>query len=118
MPKFMLVYRSKPYKAEDISPEAMQQVMQVWNAWIGEGFAKGWMVDPGDALLPGGKVIDKKNKVSDGPFAEAKEIVGGYSIVLADDYHGALEKAKSCPALQDDGATIEVRELAGLSPPK
>lgn len=114
MPKFMLVYRSKPFDPSKTSPEDMQKVMQAWNAWIGEGFAKGWMVDAGDALLPGGKVLDKKNKISDGPFAEAKEIVGGYSVVQTDDYDGALEKAKSCPHMQDENATIEVRELAGL----
>ncbi len=118
MPKFMLVYRSKPYTAAEIAPEAMQQVMQAWNAWIGEGFANGWMVDPGDALLPGGKIINEKKKVSDGPFAEAKEIVGGYSVVLADTYDGALERAKSCPHLMDESATIEVRQLAELAPPK
>jgi hypothetical protein len=114
MPKFMLVYRSKPYNAEEVSPEAMQESMKAWNAWIGDGFANGWMVDPGDALLPDGKVVTMKKSVTDGPFAESKEIVGGYSVVTADDYAGAVEKAKSCPHLMDDSATIEVRQLAGL----
>jgi hypothetical protein len=115
MPKFMLVYRSKPYAASEVSPEAMQESMKLWNAWIGEGFAQGWMVDPGDALLPGGKIVNVKKKVSDGPFAEAKEIVGGYSVVNVDSYDVAVEKAKSCPHLMDDSATIEVRQLAELS---
>lgn len=118
MPNFMLVYRSKPYSAAEISPEAMQESMKLWNDWIGQGFAQGWMVDPGDALQPGGKIVDFKKKVTDGPFAESKEIVGGYSIVKVDSYDKALECAKTCPALSDPSATIEVRELAGLAPPK
>ena len=118
MANFLFVYRSLPYTERDISPEQMQEVMAKWDAWIGEGFAKGWMIDPGDALNPDGKIVNFKKVVSDGPFAEAKEIVGGYSIVKAESYNQALEYAKTCPALSDDSATIEVRQLAGLAPPK
>jgi hypothetical protein len=117
MPKFMLVYRSQPYDASEISPEAMQEVMKVWNSWIGEGFAKGWMVDPGDALMPEGKIVNMAKLVTDGPFIESKELVGGYSIVKTDTLAEAVEIAKTCPALSDDSATIEVRKLAELSNP-
>jgi hypothetical protein len=118
MPKFLLVYRSKPYDASEISPEAMQEVMKVWNSWIGEGFAKGWMVDPGDALQPEGKVVTMARTVTDGPFMEAKELVGGYSIVKTDTMAEAVAIAKNCPALSDDSATIEVRQLAELATPE
>jgi hypothetical protein len=118
MPNFLLVYRSLPYKPEDISPENMQQAMEAWNAWIGEGFAKGWMIDPGDALMPDGKLVKAKQAVSDGPFAEAKEIVGGYAVIKADDYAGAVACVKNCPALSDPGGSVEVRQMAGLAPPK
>ena len=52
--------------------------------------------------------------VTDGPFMEAKELLGGYSIIKADSYEQALAIAKECPAHQD-GSSIEVRELAGLA---
>jgi hypothetical protein len=117
MPKFLFVYRSAPYTAGDISPEQMQKVMQLWTDWIGEGFQKGWMVDAGDALLPDGKMVDKNKVVTDGPFAESKEIVGGYSVVQAASYAAAAEFAKRCPVLQDRGGSVEIRQLAGLAPP-
>ncbi len=53
--------------------------------------------------------------VSDGPFAESKEIVGGYSIVEADDLSAASGLAKTCPAADSPGGTIEIRELAGMA---
>jgi hypothetical protein len=118
MPKFLLVYRSQPYDASDLSPEAMQGVMTMWNTWIQEGFTKGWMVDPGDALQPGGKIVNMAKTVTDGPYMESKELVGGYSIVKTATMDEAVEIAKACPALSDDSATIEVRPLAELSNPE
>jgi len=116
MPKFLFVYRSEPYSQDQISPEQMQEVMQLWNNWIGEGFQKGWMIDAGDALLPDGRVVDTKKVVTDGPFAESKEILGGYSVVQAASYEAAVEFAKRCPVLRDAGGSVEVRQLAGLAP--
>lgn len=117
MPSFLFVYRSEPYSMDQISPEQMQESMKRWNAWIGEGFQKGWLLNAGDALLPDGRVVDAKKVVSDGPFAEAKEVVGGYSVVKADSYEAAAAYAKSCPAVLE-GGSVEIRQLAGLAPPK
>lgn len=117
MPNFLLVYRSQPYTAADVSPAQMEESMKRWTAWITEGFTNGWMVDPGDALLPDGRKVDVNRAVTDGPFVEAKEVVGGYSVVTAPTYEQAVEYAKKCPHI-DDGGHIEVRQTAGLSPPK
>lgn len=117
MPNFLLVYRSQPYSMADVSPAAMEESMKRWTAWITEGFTKGWLVDAGDALLPDGRKIDVKRVVTDGPFVEAKEVVGGYSVVTAATYEAAVEHAKSCPHIAD-GGNIEVRQMAGLAPPK
>jgi hypothetical protein len=51
--------------------------------------------------------------VADGPFVEAKEVVGGYMIVAADSYDGAVEIVTACPALQAPGARMEIREMVG-----
>jgi hypothetical protein len=117
MPNFLFVYRSEPYSMKDISPEQMQESMARWTKWIGEGFQKGWLLDAGDALMPDGKVVNSKKVVSDGPFAESKEVVGGYSVIKADSYAAAAEYAKTCPA-SSEGGTVEIRQLAGLAPPK
>lgn len=113
MAKFMFVYWGAPGAEAKMPPEQMQQVMQKWGQWIGEAMQKGWMTDPGDALTPEGRVVRAK-VVSDGPFAEAKEIVGGYSIVEAETIEKACELAKGCPAVAYGGA-VEVRRLAGLA---
>jgi len=110
MAKFMFVYRGGG-KMEDMSPEQMQQVMQTWMAWIEGGMKEGWMIDGGDALHPTGKVVDADGTVTDGPFAESKELVGGYSMVQADDLDAAVKLTKDCPA-RAGGGTIEVRQLA------
>jgi len=114
MANFLFVYRGKNEDFTKFSPEEMQEHMQKWSAWIGEGFQKGWMVNAGDALTQEGRVVNAKKVVTDGPFVESKEIVGGYSIVKADTIDAAAELAKGCPALLA-GGTVEVRALAGLA---
>jgi hypothetical protein len=113
MANFLFVYRGSA-AGENLSPEQMQQMMQKWQTWIGEGLKKGWMVDSGDALTPEGRVVTAKKVVTDGPFVESKEIVGGFSIIQADSIDAAAELAKGCPGLLY-GGSVEVRTLAGFS---
>jgi hypothetical protein len=114
MAKFLFVYRRATDLAEKLTPEEMQQNMQRWQAWISEGLQKGWMLDSGDALTQEGRVVNAKQMVLDGPFAESKELLGGYSIVQADTIDAAAEHAKGCPILLT-GGTVEVRCLAGFN---
>jgi hypothetical protein len=117
MAKFLFVYRSQPFDMSQVSPEQMQQSMDRWMKWIGEGFAKGWLLDAGDALMPEGKVVNPNKTVTDGPFVESKEVVGGYSVVEADNLDAAAALAKTNPNLIE-GGTVEIRPLAGLAPPQ
>lgn len=96
---------------EKASPEEMQQIMQMWMDWIGGSVKAGWMLDGGDALTPGGAVVDPDLHVTDGPFAESKELVGGYSVIEAPDMATAVERAKGSPILKMKGY-VEVREFA------
>src|SRR5262249_50133346 len=112
--KFLFVYRSSGASSGALSPEEMQQMLQNWNAWITEGLRQGWMVDPGDALKREGRVVNAKKVVSDGPFIEVKEVVGGYSIVQADTLDAAAEFAKGCPVFLR-GGSVEVRPLQGYT---
>ena len=109
----MFVYRGGHEDMEQISPEQMQQVMQMWMDWIQGGTEAGWMIDGGDALKPGGAIVNSDLSVTDGPFAESKELVGGYSMVDAPDLAAAIELAKSSP-MPKSGGTVEVRELPNL----
>jgi hypothetical protein len=110
MPKYMCIQRSAPGKKVPPSPAQMQEMYAVFSAWK-EKF-KANIVDMGGKLLPGGKILTASG-VTDGPFIEAKEIVGGYMVVLADNYERALEVARESPGLGMPGSSIEVRELAG-----
>jgi hypothetical protein len=113
MAKFLFVYRSAPGTRSNMSPEEMQQIMEKWSNWISAGMQKGWMLDPGDALTDEGRVV-KAKVVTDGPFVESKEVVGGFSIIQAETVAEAAELAKGCPGLLK-GGSVEVRRLAGYT---
>jgi hypothetical protein len=113
MADFLFVYRGRPESHGKMTPEEMQQHMQKWHTWIAEGFQKGWMLNAGDGLKREGRVVNAKKVVTDGPFVEAKEVVGGFSIVRADSIDAAAELAKGCPGLML-GGTVEVRPLEGF----
>ena len=112
MAKFMFVYRGGNDGTQEVSPEEMQQVMQIWASWIEKGMQAGWLLDGGDGLKPDGKVVHPDSTITDGPFAESKELVGGYSMVEAKDLASATELAKTSPMIAA-GGTVEVRELLG-----
>lgn len=93
-----------------LSPEAQQAHMQKWFAWV-EKLSQEKKYVAGEALLPGGKTIrGSKKSVTDGPYAEGKEIVGGFFVVEAKDLNEAVEMAKVCPDYEL-GGIVEVREV-------
>jgi hypothetical protein len=114
MDRFLFVYRRDLDAAGRITPEAMEKSMERWRVWIEKGLEQGWLLDPGDGLKQDGKVVRPANVVTDGPFVESKEIVGGYSVVQADSIEAARELARGCPALLN-GASVEIRQLAGYT---
>jgi hypothetical protein len=85
--------------------------MQKWVAWLKELGDRGFVKNPGQPLERSGKLVKGKQKtVTDGPFAEAKDVVGGYTIVEAKDIGHAVELAKGCPIL-GIGGDVEVRPV-------
>jgi hypothetical protein len=114
MAKFLFVYRNSSESYGTMTPEEMQQMLQKWQTWITDSIRQGWMLDAGDALKREGRVVNAKKVISDGPFIEVKEIVGGFSIVQADTLDAAAELAKGCPIFRR-GGSVEVRPLQGLA---
>jgi hypothetical protein len=114
MANFLFVYRNSSESYGAMSPEEMQQILQKWNAWIGEGLRQGWMLDAGDGLKREGRVVNARKVVTDGPFIEVKEVVGGFSIVQAETLEAAADLAKGCPIFQR-GGSVEVRPLQGFN---
>jgi len=93
------------------SPEQMQKQTQKWMAWIKDLGEKGHLKEAGHPLERSGKIVKGSPKmITDGPFAEAKDLIGGYSVVLAKDLSGAAELTAGCPIL-DIGGFVEVRPI-------
>ena len=108
MSEFLFLYRGPRATG---TPEQMQQVMQKWISWMNELQAKGNLKDRGVPLERTGKIVRGEQKaVLDGPFAEAKDVVGGYSIVEAKDLAHAVELSMGCPILAV-GGDVEVRPV-------
>jgi hypothetical protein len=112
---YLFVFRY-PVDGPDPTPEEMEKIFGKWMAWMKGMKAKGQYVG-GDRLDDGGKVVRNPRgaTVTDGPFAEAKEIVGGYIIVTAASLAAAAEIAKGCPGLEN-GTIVEVRPIEPLPP--
>jgi len=107
MSEFLFLYRGGEQPSS--SPEAMQKVMQQWLGWMKELEAKGNLKNFGHPLEPTGKTVrGKERAVTDGPFVEAKDIVGGYSLVEAKDIAHATELSMGCPILAI-GGSVEIR---------
>ena len=96
--------------APNVSPDEMQAMTKRWMDWIGGIAAQNKLGDRGNRLFPSGKVVKPGNIITDGPYSEIKESIGGYSIVKANSLEEATELAKGCPGLTT-GGTVEVREI-------
>ncbi len=109
MAAFMFLFRGAPPRND--SPEQLQQQVKKWMDWF-DGLARsGAYKGQGAPLEQGGKVIHgARRAVSDGPYAEAKDLVGGYAVVDAASLDAAIELARGCPIFERDGA-VEVRPV-------
>ncbi len=111
MKEFMFIFKGPYYDHLDMSAEEAQAQMQKWLDWIGELSQQGIYVE-GRPLLENGRkhVAGKEQIVTDGPFAESKETVGGYMIIKAKDMKEALKVAKGFPDYELQGK-IEIAEV-------
>ena len=109
-PLFLFIFRYQQ-NTPDPTPEEMQQVFGAWMGWMKDMKAKGQYL-AGDPLGDDGKVLrgPRGGKVTDGPYAESKEIVGGYMVIAADNLAHATTIAKDCPGL-NRGGIVEVRSI-------
>ena len=110
----MLIFRHEDGN-KVASPEQIQIWMKQTMDWIG-GIAAQNKFSGGNGLpFDHAKVVRKKNAeniVTNGPFGEIKETIGGYIVVKASSVDEAVEFAKGCPVLQGEGNSVEVRKIA------
>ena len=116
MPKYMLLLHERAtlasQMAETLSPEQIQAMIQRYKEWAG-GLAAAGKLAGGDKLQDlTGRVLKRNGsgiQVTDGPYGESKEVIGGYFAINADNYEEAVELSKGCPHL--DYGTVEIREV-------
>lgn len=110
----MLIFRGTDWY-KGLSPEEMQQVGERWMTWF-KGLTNQGKAIAGNPLEKEGKIVSGKNRVvSDGPFAESKETIGGYFLLKVNTMDDAVEIAQQCPGLVY-GIRVEVRPVAGECP--
>lgn len=111
MEEFVLIMRHEDGK-KVASPEQMQIWMKQTMDWI-DGIAAQNKFSGGSGLVfDEARVVRPHNIITNGPFGEIKETIGGYMIVKADSIDEAVEFAKGCPVLQGEGNSVEVRKIA------
>ena len=110
MEEFMLIFRHQDGKAV-ASPEQIQIWMKQTMDWIG-GIAAQGKFSSANQLGFQGKTLKADGIITDGPYAEVKEIVGGYIIVKAESLDAAVALAHGCPILAV-GGHVEVRDIMG-----
>ncbi|HMV50308.1 MAG TPA: YciI family protein [Blastocatellia bacterium] len=119
MPQYMLISQDSMEIPEgfEITPEIIQGIIQKYNDWADGLQQSGHLVglnklreDPGKNIVGFGA----NQVVTDGPYAETKELIGGYWIVNAANYDEAVKLASTCPSLEF-GSRVEVREVEDLS---
>jgi len=111
MDEFILIFRHED-GSKTASPEQMEVWMKQTMDWIG-GIAAQNKFSSGTGLpFNDAKVVRHDKTVTNGPFGDIKETIGGFIIVKADTVEEAVEFAKGAPVLQGEGNTVEVRKIA------
>jgi hypothetical protein len=114
-PTFMLLFRGTDWHA-DMSATEIQQGVQAMMDWMARLAEEGKFISAQPLEFAGMRVSMRNNAVAvDGPFAESKEAIGGYTMVKAPDIDAAVAIARQCPMLKH-GVTVEVRQVATSCP--
>jgi hypothetical protein len=115
MKEYLFLFRGGDGSTLKKSPEAWQTHMQKWMIWM-KGLADNGNLVGAQPLDTNGKQVSGDKKVvTDGPFMEGKEMVGGYLMCKANSYDDAVEIAKGCPILEFSDGKVEVRQIQELS---
>lgn len=109
MKDFALLFRQATYEYSDIPIADVQEINKKWNDWIGGIAAQGKLVSH-SKLSTEGKVLKSGGVVTDGPFVEIRERLGGLIVIRAENFEEATTLAHGCPVLEYNG-NVEIREI-------
>jgi hypothetical protein len=119
MAKFMYIFRGGGYANDgQLSPTEIQQHLAKWNAWTNALLAAGRLANAQALEYPAsGKTVRGRERiVTDGPYAESKDLVSGTLVVEAASLHEAAELTQGCPIFELDGS-VEVRPVLATPQP-
>lgn len=112
MPQYILLLHEDPAAFAGVSPSEMQAVIQKYGAWS-QKLAQAGQLRGGEKLEDGTGRVIRAGVVSDGPYTEAKEVIGGYFVIEAASYDEAVEISRSCPHCEY--GVVEVRQIEPAS---
>ena len=110
MTEFLLLYRGSERVNATLSPQQMQDYLQHFQSWIMSLTRAGKISSCGPLANEGKTIVGPKAVVSDGPFAESKDLIGGYTVLTAADLDEATKIARGCPFL-NVGGSVEIRPV-------
>jgi len=118
--KYVLMFCDTPERYGEVDEVAAKAVHEEIWAWFGEHDAAGRIADMGAHLQPVTTATtvrsgDGAPVVVDGPFSEAKEVVGGFTVIDVPDLDAALAMARTWPPLKFPGVSVEVRPIVDYS---
>jgi hypothetical protein len=115
MNEFLLIFR-RDFETREIqpSPEHLQNMMKDWQNWMGSIAARNKLVSSGNRLADDGKVVKPGALITNGPYVEIKEAIGGYILIRAESLDEAAEISKGCPILTI-GGNVEVRTIIPMT---
>lgn len=110
MSEFILLFRQPSPERNTLSPTELEAITRRWQEWVGSIAAQGKLSGRGTRLPMEGKVLKADGMVTDGPFVEIKERLGGFIIVQTDSLDEAVRLAHGCPVLSAQGS-VEIRPI-------
>lgn len=113
MAQFLLMLYEDPKEFADLSPDQMQAVIEEYTAWRRRLEERGRYVASQKLADEGGRrvsLVEGEVRVVDGPYAEAKEVIGGFFLIEAADYDEAIAVSRDCPHLEY-GERIDIRQV-------
>ncbi len=112
MKEFVLLFRQANTDNSETTPAEKQIIMKRWDDWIGGIAAQGKFGSMCNRLSSQGKVLKAGGIITDGPFVEVREALGGFIVVKAEDLDEATTLAHGCPAVDCNGS-VEIRPFIG-----
>jgi hypothetical protein len=111
MEDFVFLFRQPDMDRSHLSQSEMQAIFKKWDNWFGGIAAQGKISNMGIRLVAPGKVLKAGGVITDGPFVEIRERLGGFIVVKADSLDEAVTLAHGCPALEFNGS-VEIRPVS------